>query len=391
MISTDFAPNETIGDSIYALKNLFSPELFKLNNLRIPEIEEREVLKSFFPHHDTLLFLYARTALLNLFQALKLAPNSEVLVTGFTCDAVLLPVYKLNLKPIFVDIDTTTYSMNVRDLIKKVTSRSKVIILQHTFGIVPHRKEILAFAQKHNLLVIEDLAHGFDPAEFLHDEHRTIKLLSFGRSKALSTVMGGALAIPDAKLYELCRKVQHEYPYPTYMQVLRIHLYKLLTPFIKATYPILIGKVLHWILNTTRLFTNELSEKERAGEYDMRTAKQMPYSVYRLLKRQLTRYPKVVQKRFQSVKSYNESLQPDSNEKIIWGVARYPYLVADEAQLTQIIQNAKQKGIYLGKWYKKILPPQGSCPVTEDVSRRIINLPTLVSPSKVKRVIELFV
>ena len=77
----------------------------------------------------------------------------------------MLPIQANNLHPLYIDIETDTYSMELNDLNKKLTPQTRVIILQHTFGMVPkYRDKVLQLAKLNNYLVIEDLAHGFEPS-----------------------------------------------------------------------------------------------------------------------------------------------------------------------------------------------------------------------------------
>ena len=79
-----------------------------------------------------LLFNSARAAFLTLLQALYVKPDEEVLIQALTCNAVANPVLWWGAKPVYVDIDET-YNMDPLDLERKITAKSKVIVIQHTF------------------------------------------------------------------------------------------------------------------------------------------------------------------------------------------------------------------------------------------------------------------
>lgn len=61
--------------------------------------------------------------------------------------------------PVFVDIDPATYNIDTKDMRKKITHKSKVVVIQHSFGLPQNLDEILQIARENNLLVIEDCAH----------------------------------------------------------------------------------------------------------------------------------------------------------------------------------------------------------------------------------------
>src|SRR3990167_5885509 len=200
MISTDFAPNEFRDDALASLITLFSIRLWKRGNA-LNRVKNK--IESYFPGTESTFFLSGRSALSILLTTLKLPLNSEVIVQGFTCEAVMLPIIHNKLRPVYADIEGETYSFDLNDLERKISDNTRVLILQHTFGMVPkYRDRVLQLATQKNLMVIEDLAHGFDPAfwqsQTLSDNQ--VLTLSFGRSKALSSVFGGAIVTSSKSL-----------------------------------------------------------------------------------------------------------------------------------------------------------------------------------------------
>ena len=169
MISLDLAPNEDHQDALKSLTILIQPWRW-VKGQYTGRVKTK--LKRFFPEHDVFLYLSARGALYKALQGLKLNAGDEVAVIGFTCTAVILPLTELKLQPIYVDMETESYSLDLADLQKKLTPQTKVIILQHTYGITPkHREEILKLAKTSKIHVIEDLAHGFDHRMFMQDRN----------------------------------------------------------------------------------------------------------------------------------------------------------------------------------------------------------------------------
>src|SRR3990167_6873804 len=214
MISTDFAPNEFRDDALASLITLFSIRLWKRGNA-LNRVKNK--IESYFPGTESTFFLSGRSALSILLASFKLPKDSEVIVQGFTCEAVVLPIIHNKLKPIYADIEGETYSFDIDDLQRKITSNTRVIILQHTFGIVPkYRDRVLQLAIQKKLMLIEDLAHGFDPAfwqkQTLNDNQ--VLTLSFGRSKALSSVFGGALITSDRKLHLQLKQIEATLDFP---------------------------------------------------------------------------------------------------------------------------------------------------------------------------------
>lgn len=213
MISSDFAPNERFDDGLAALRILFQPWIWR-RGTALTRIKIK--IESYFPGSRSFLFLTGRAALYHVLQALTLKRGDEAVVVGFTCEAVVLPITALGLKPVYVDIEPDTYGPNVDDVQKKITKRTRVLILQHTFGIVPaHRAKLLEIAKKNDVIVIEDLAHGFAPGYFKKETEGTIKLLSFGRSKAVSSVFGGAIITSDGNLITRLKSIEKRLAQPS--------------------------------------------------------------------------------------------------------------------------------------------------------------------------------
>ncbi|MBI4009387.1 peptidoglycan bridge formation glycyltransferase FemA/FemB family protein, partial [Candidatus Roizmanbacteria bacterium] len=408
MISTDFAPNESWDDAWLSFKLLFQPWRWKRGEET--EIIKKELIKLFLSSKYHIgdgrtemvqLFLTGRAALFELLKSLRLSKDYEVIVQAFTCEAVVLPILANNLKPVYVDIEAETFSMNFADLTKKLTNSSKVLILQHTFGLTPkYRERILRLANKHELIVVEDLAHGFNPSVFktMNYELSTTNyfLLSFGRSKALSSVFGGAIISSNNETMEQWNNL----PYPSYFFIFKCLLYKPLTMLIKFTYNFGFGKILHKVLINLNLLIPEITSKEKNGEFDELLNKAYPNGLNILLLHQLKKFDQILKHRVKICAYYSGHIQKTTNHQLSTinsSVIRYPLLVNNR---DEILEKLRLQDIFLGKWYDQVVAPKkidlkrvgyklGSCPVAEEVCKKIINLPTNISETEAKKVINI--
>ncbi len=88
--------------------------------------------------------------------------GDEVITTPFTFVASVAAIVYCGAKPVFVDIDPTTCTIDPAGIERVITSRTKAILPVHLYGQPADMDPILALAKKHNLLVIEDAAqaHG---------------------------------------------------------------------------------------------------------------------------------------------------------------------------------------------------------------------------------------
>jgi len=100
-------------------------------------------------------------ALLLAMMALDIKPDDEIITTPFTFIATAETIAFLGAKPVFVDIDETTYNINPDLIEEKITSKTKAIIPVSLYGQPADMDKINLIAKKHNLKVIIDGAQSF--------------------------------------------------------------------------------------------------------------------------------------------------------------------------------------------------------------------------------------
>jgi len=101
-------------------------------------------------------------ALFLVLKAWDIGPGDEVIVPSNTYIATVLAVSQCGATPIFVEPDIETFNISPALIEEKVTSKTKVIIPVHLYGLCAAMPEIMAIAKKNNLKVLEDAAqaHG---------------------------------------------------------------------------------------------------------------------------------------------------------------------------------------------------------------------------------------
>lgn len=146
---------------------------------------------------------------------LGLKPGDEVMVPVFTYVATAEVIALLGLKPVFVDVDERTFNIDVKSLASKLTSKTRAIVPVHLFGQCADMEPLLAFAQEHNLYVIEDNAQAIG-AEYTFSDGRKMQAgtmghvgtTSFFPSKNLGCYGdGGAIFTRNAELADRLRKI----------------------------------------------------------------------------------------------------------------------------------------------------------------------------------------
>ena len=95
-------------------------------------------------------------ALLVSLMALEVKPGDEVITSPFTFFATAGSVARLGAKPVFVDVDTASYNIDVSRIEEKITEKTRAIIPVHLFGQVAQMKPVKEIAERKTIAVIED-------------------------------------------------------------------------------------------------------------------------------------------------------------------------------------------------------------------------------------------
>jgi len=85
-----------------------------------------------------------------------IGPGDEVITTPFTFIASVNAILYVGAKPVFVDIEEETFNIDLSQVEKVITSRTKAILPVHLYGHLCDIEQLLAIAEKHNLKIIED-------------------------------------------------------------------------------------------------------------------------------------------------------------------------------------------------------------------------------------------
>ncbi len=92
--------------------------------------------------------------------ALGLQPGDEIITPSFTYIATVEVAALLHIKPVFVEVDPTTFCIDAAVIEKAITPKTKAIVPVHLYGHAADMEPIMQIAKKHNLFVIEDNAQG---------------------------------------------------------------------------------------------------------------------------------------------------------------------------------------------------------------------------------------
>src|SRR2546423_13249810 len=150
------------------------------------------------------------TALHLAVAALGLKPGDEVIVPAFTWVSTANVVEYMGAKPIFCDIDLSTYNIDINQIESLITPRCVGIIPVHLFGLCADMQPILDIAAKHKLWVVEDAACSF--GGWYRGRHSGTMgdagCFSFHPRKSITTGEGGMVTTNSAELDHVIRSLR---------------------------------------------------------------------------------------------------------------------------------------------------------------------------------------
>lgn len=144
-------------------------------------------------------------------RALGIGSGDEVITTPFTFVATAEVISAVGATPVFVDIDLATFNLNLDQVEAAITGHTRAVIPVHLFGLPVNMTRLMAIAQTHNLLIVEDCAQSTG-AEWEGQKVGSIGHIgcfSFYPTKNLGACGdGGAITTSDPALAERLRRLR---------------------------------------------------------------------------------------------------------------------------------------------------------------------------------------
>jgi dTDP-4-amino-4,6-dideoxygalactose transaminase len=144
------------------------------------------------------------SALLAAFYSIGLQPGDEVLVPSATFWASVLPMTWIGAVPVFCESEKERMGIDPVDMERKITDRTKAIVIVHLWGLPSKMTEIFALAEKYNLRIVEDASHAHGatwrgrPCGALGD----VSVFSMQGDKLAPAGEGGVFLCNDYEYYE---------------------------------------------------------------------------------------------------------------------------------------------------------------------------------------------
>ena len=144
-------------------------------------------------------------------KALGIKKDDEVLIPNFTIISNALAVIRQQAKPVLIDCDIENWNVKIEDIEKKITKKTKAIIVTHIYSFPNDMDKILKICKKHNILIIEDAAEvlGLSYKNKKCGSFGDLSTFSFYANKQVTTGEGGMISVNSEKLYKKCNSLKN--------------------------------------------------------------------------------------------------------------------------------------------------------------------------------------
>ncbi len=154
--------------------------------------------------------LLAFQCLINPYRKKRLLYGDNVLIPTVCWSTSLWPIIQSGLKPIFVDVEPKTLNIDISDLKRKITKKTKALMLVHVLGNSTNMDELMKIIKKNKLILIEDAC------EALGSKYKKKYLGTFGEfssfsfysSHQISSGEGGMIACKNVEDYEILKALR---------------------------------------------------------------------------------------------------------------------------------------------------------------------------------------
>ena len=151
------------------------------------------------------------TALHLAIASIGIKKDDEVIVPAFTMISSVFPIVYCGAKPILVDADPETWTMNINQVEEKITDRTKAIMPVHIYGHPCDMDPVLKLAEEYGLYVVEDAAeaHGAEYKGKRTGGIGDIGCFSFYANKIITCGEGGMIVTNDEEIAERAKSLKN--------------------------------------------------------------------------------------------------------------------------------------------------------------------------------------
>lgn len=353
-------------------------------------------------------YFRGRVALFAILRALGVGPGDQVITQAFTCLAVPEAIMARGAQPVYADVEPAGFNMDASDLRRKLTARTRAVIIQHTYGIPADLDGLLAVVGQAGLPLIEDCCHTIASTYhgILVGRHGVAAFYSYEWGKPVVVGIGGSAVIHDPSLREAVRAQYGSFLYPGSWFHVRLRAQQLVHQLAYRPFLYYVARWLYHRLGSVGAAQsnyNPIDPGHAARDFSLRMAMPLQGRLHKQLAHvdELTRHsPDIAEAYAERIQSPVVAHVPvGEGRDVVY--ARYPLLAADKPRL---LAAARRANVELAEWYTTPIHPvpasdwqrvgyeAGSCPQAEMRCRQVVTLPVhaTVGSADVERTIQFF-
>jgi perosamine synthetase len=201
-------PSKYLGNELKYLKKVLNAKSWSATGGNWNQTLEQKFAEK-FKRKYAIAFNSGTSTLHAALEAIGVGPGDEVISPAFTVIMDTTATLHANAIPVYADINLNTFTIDPKDIEKKITSKTKAIITVAIYGLSPDMDKIMKIAKKHNLFVIEDNAQ----AVLSYYKNKLLGTIgdmasfSFENTKHISCGEGGMLITNNNKYAKLARQI----------------------------------------------------------------------------------------------------------------------------------------------------------------------------------------
>lgn len=168
------------------------------------------IFQNMFNLQNCIAFASARMAFHSFLCAISISKDDEIIVTAGTCSVMINAIIRTGAKPVFLDIDPLTFGTSISKLSTLISDRTRVIVVQHSFGIPSDIEQILEIARESNIYIVEDcaLSLGSKVNGYTVGSLGDASIFSFDSTKPIPIFIGGMISIKSNDISKKVRAIQ---------------------------------------------------------------------------------------------------------------------------------------------------------------------------------------
>ena len=177
-----------------------------------PDVKKFESKFSKYVNRKYSVAVSSGTAALEIaIKAIGIKKNDEVLIPNFTIISNALAVIRQDAKPVLIDCNFEDWNIDLDELEKKITKKTKAIIVTHIYSFPNKMDKILKICKKNKIIIIEDAAEvlGLKYKNKKCGSFGDISTFSFYANKQVTTGEGGMISTNNSDLLKKCQSLRN--------------------------------------------------------------------------------------------------------------------------------------------------------------------------------------